>query len=60
VAAIAGVHAERSLALGERYNRAHYYGWAGPDTSEDWAVVLCATGGPKIMAATDAERLFGK
>ncbi len=52
--------AERSLDLSERYNRSHYYGWVGPDASEDWAVVKCARGGPKIMKATEAERLFGK
>ncbi len=47
-----------SLDLSKRYNLAHYYGWVGAEPSEDWAVVLCAPGGPKIVKAEDAEKLF--
>jgi hypothetical protein len=50
----------RSLDLSKRYNLAHYYGWVGAEPSEDWAVVLCAPGGPKIVKAEEAEKQFGK
>jgi hypothetical protein len=49
-----------SLALSELYNRKYYAGWVGPDSSEDWTVVRCGPGGPRIMRAADAIRLFGK
>jgi hypothetical protein len=48
-----------SLPLSKSYNLKHYYGWVGPNCSEDWAVVLHPpTGGkPIIMKARDAEKL---
>lgn len=49
-----------SLELSRRYNLAHYYGWVGPEASEDWTVVLCAPVKPRIMKRADAERLYGK
>jgi hypothetical protein len=48
-----------SIALSKRYNLIHYYGWVGAEPSEDWAVVLCAPGGPKIVKADEAEKQFG-
>ncbi len=51
-----------SLPLTQEYNLKHYYGWAGPECSEDLAVVLHPPGGgkPVIMKAKEAERLFQK
>jgi hypothetical protein len=49
-----------SLDLSKKYNLKHYYGWAGPDCSEDIAVVQHPPGGgkPVIMKANEAEKLF--
>ena len=51
-----------SLLLTEKYNREHYYGWAGPDCSEDLAVVLHPPGGgkPVIVKSKEAEKMFTK
>jgi len=51
-----------SLELSKQYNLKHYYGWAGPNCSEDYAVVLHPPGRKKpiIMKSKDAEKLFEK
>lgn len=50
-----------SMELSKSYNLKHYYGWAGPNSSEDLAIVMCAKGGkPVIMKAKDAERIYGQ
>ncbi len=51
-----------SLELSKQYNLKHYYGWAGPNCSEDYAVVLHPPGRKKpiIMKPKDAEKLFEK
>jgi len=51
-----------SLPLSQEYNLKHYYGWAGPDCSEDLAVVLHPPGGgkPVIMKTEEAKKMFGK
>jgi hypothetical protein len=51
-----------SLPLTEKYNREHYYGWAGPECSEQLAVVLHPPGGgkPVIVKAKEAEKMFPK
>jgi len=48
-----------SPPLSQDYNLKHYYGWAGPDCSEELAVVLHPPGGgkPVIMKAEEAENL---
>ena len=52
--------AEISLPLSKSYAEKHYYGWAGPDCSEQLAVVLHppAGGKPVIMKKDEAERLM--
>ncbi|HLY91709.1 MAG TPA: hypothetical protein VKQ89_00485 [Candidatus Angelobacter sp.] len=49
-----------ALELTEKYNREHYYGWAGPDCSEELAVVLHPPGGgkPVIVKSEEAKRMF--
>jgi len=50
-----------SLALTRKYNLEHYYGWAGPDCSENIVVVRCAPKGkPRVMSAKEAKRLYGQ
>jgi hypothetical protein len=51
-----------SLPLTQEYNLKHYYGWAGPDCSEELAVVLHPPGGgkPVIVKSKEAEKMFGK
>ncbi|HEY2168668.1 MAG TPA: hypothetical protein VGJ30_03525, partial [Candidatus Angelobacter sp.] len=51
-----------SVPLSQDYNLKHYYGWAGPDCSEELAVVLHPPGGgkPVIMKTEEAKKLFGK
>jgi hypothetical protein len=51
-----------SLPLTEKYNRERYYGWEGPDCSEQLAVVLHPPGGgkPVIVPAKQAEKMFPK
>lgn len=53
---------ELSLPLTQEYNLKHYYGWAGPDCSEELAVVLHPPGGgkPVIVKAKEAENMFKK
>ncbi|MGD0580290.1 MAG: hypothetical protein ABSC08_15335 [Bryobacteraceae bacterium] len=48
-----------SIPLSRAYNEKHYYGWVGPQCSEDWAIVLHPPNGgkPIIMKAADAEKL---
>ena len=50
-----------SLPLSQDYNLKHYYGWAGPDCSEDLAVVLHPPGGgkPAIMKTEEAKKMLG-
>ena len=50
-----------SLPLSQDYNMKHYYGWAGPDCSEDLAVVLHPPGGgkPAIMKTEEAKKMLG-
>lgn len=50
------------LALTREYNKANYYGWAGPNCREDLAVVLHPPGGgkPVIMDAEKAKALLKK
>jgi hypothetical protein len=50
------------LQLTESYNRKNYYGWAGPECSEDIAVVLHPPGGgkPVVMDAEKAKAIFEK
>ena len=53
--------AVRSLALSKTYNLKNYYGWAGPNCSEQIAVVRCDTKGkPRVLSAQKAKRLYGK
>jgi hypothetical protein len=51
-----------SLELSRQYNLKHYYGWAGPSCSEEYAVVLHPPGRkrPIIMKSKEAEKLFEK
>lgn len=51
-----------SLPLSKDYNMKHYYGWAGPDCSEDLAVVVHPPGGGKsvIMKTEEAKKMLGK
>ena len=51
-----------SLPLSQDYNVKHYYGWAGPECSEDLAVVLHPPGGgkPVIMKTEEAKKLLKK
>lgn len=53
-------NATYSLELSERYNVEHYYGWVGPNCSEEYAVVLHPPGGgkPVIVKSKEAEKLF--
>lgn len=48
--------------LTESYNKQSYYGWAGPECSEEIAVVLHPPGGgkPVVMDAEKAKALFRK
>lgn len=57
-----GLTAELSLTISKAYNERHYYGWAGPECSEDWTVVLRPPNGgkPIIMKTKDAENLQRK
>lgn len=50
------------LKLTETYNKKKYYGWAGPECSEETVVVLHPPGGgkPLIMEAKKAQRLMRK
>ncbi|HEY7405062.1 MAG TPA: hypothetical protein VIB39_16165 [Candidatus Angelobacter sp.] len=51
-----------SLPLSQNYNLKHYYGWAGPDCSEELAVVLHPPGGgkPVIVKTEEAKKMFEK
>jgi len=51
-----------SLPLTKDYNLKHYYGWAGPECSEELAVVLRPPGGgkPVIMKTEEAKKMLGK
>lgn len=52
--------AQLSIPLSKQYNLQHYYGWAGPNCSEEIAIVLHPPKGgkPFIMKAREAEKLF--
>jgi hypothetical protein len=56
---ISGGPAHLSLQLSERYNLKHYYGWAGPECSEDIAVVLHPPKGgkPIVVSKQVAEKM---
>lgn len=49
-----------SVGMSGTYNRLHYYGWAGPDCSEELVIVKNppAGGNPLIMKATDAAKFI--
>jgi len=51
-----------SLPLSQDYNLKHYYGWAGPDCSEDLAVVVHPprSGKPVIMKTEEAKKMLEK
>ena len=57
-----GLAAELSIPLSREYNEKHYYGWVGPDCSEEWAIVLHPPGGgkPIIMKSAEAEKFQRK
>ena len=46
----------------ETYNKQNYYGWAGPECSEEIAIVLHPPGGgkPLLMDANKAEKIISK
>lgn len=54
-----GSLAALSVALSKSYNLKHYYGWAGSQCSEDFAVVLHPPmgGKPRVTTTKEAERL---
>jgi len=47
-----------SMGMSATYNRLHYYGWAGPDCSDDLVILKNppAGGKPLIMKASDAAK----
>jgi hypothetical protein len=53
------VAAKLSLALSKSYNLRHYYGWAGAECSEKFAMVLHPPKSVKslVATATEAERM---
>jgi len=53
----AGGKLKLSIPLSRAYNEKHYYGWAGPDCSEQLAVYTPKQGKPKILPAEEAEKL---
>lgn len=57
---IRGSDATLSVPLSKTYNLRHYYGWAGPQCSEDIAVVLSPPKGgkPILVSAKEAHRLM--
>jgi hypothetical protein len=59
---IPAVAAKLSLALSKSYNLKHYYGWAGAECSEKFAIVLHPPRGgkPLVVTATEAERMTRK
>ncbi len=50
------------LVKTETYNKQQYYGWAGPECTEEIAIVLHPPGGgkPILMEANKADKLFSK
>ena len=54
-----GANASLSETLSKTYNLRHYYGWAGPNCSEDIAVVLHPPKGgkPLVVSAKEAEKI---
>jgi hypothetical protein len=54
-----GARASLSVPLSKSYNLKHYYGWAGAQCSEDFAVVLHPPNGgkPRVLTTKEAERL---
>lgn len=57
-----GQVAELSIPLSQAYNEKYYYGWVGPDCSEEWAIVLHPPGDgkPVIMKSAEAEKIQRK
>jgi hypothetical protein len=51
--------AKLSIPLSKSYNQEHYYGWAGAQCSEDFAVVLHPSKGrkPIVLSTKEAERI---
>lgn len=51
-----------SLPLSKTYNLKNYYGWAGPNCSEDFAVLLHPPNGgkPIVVPAKEAQKITGK
>jgi len=49
-----------STGMSATYNRLHYYGWAGPECSEEWVIVKNppAGGNPLIMKASDVAKFM--
>lgn len=58
----ASENAGLSLPLTRSYNLKHYYGWAGPECSEDWTVVLHPPGGGPavVVRKSEAEKMFAE
>jgi len=56
---IPGEVAKLSIPLTKSYNLEHYYGWAGSQCSENFAVVLHPSNGgkPQVMSTREAERI---
>jgi hypothetical protein len=56
---VAATPAKLSLPLSKSYNLKHYYGWAGPQCSEEFAVVLHPPKGgkPLVLPTKEAEKL---
>jgi hypothetical protein len=54
---LAGTHFTYSLKLSKRYNLKHYYGWAGPGSSEKIGIVLNGRHKGEIMAWEKAHAL---
>lgn len=59
LSAIPGGQAQLSLPLSKNYNLQNYYGWAGPECSENFAVVLHPPNGgkPVVVNKAEAERI---
>lgn len=53
--------ASLSVPLSKSYNLQHYFGWAGAQCREDFAVVLHPPDGgkPRVMRTSDAKKLAG-
>ena len=56
----AGGKVTLSMGMSATYNRLHYYGWAGPESSEELVILQHppAGGNPLIMKASDAAKFM--